>query len=59
MIIAGQSVQAGMTLYRIADLSTIWVYGDVYEYELPLVKVGQPADIRLSSAPARVRSKSR
>ncbi|MET0153348.1 MAG: efflux RND transporter periplasmic adaptor subunit [Candidatus Binatia bacterium] len=54
MIIAGQSVQAGMTLYRIADLSTIWVYGDVYEYELPFVKVGQPADIRLSSAPARV-----
>jgi Cu(I)/Ag(I) efflux system membrane fusion protein len=54
MIIAGQSVQAGMTLYRIADLSTIWVYGDVYEYELPFVKVGQTADIRLSYAPDRV-----
>jgi Cu(I)/Ag(I) efflux system membrane fusion protein len=54
MIIVGQSVQAGMTLYRIADLSTIWVYGDVYEYELPFVKVGQQADIRLSYVPDRI-----
>ena len=38
--VAGQSVQPGMPLYKIADLSTIWVYGDIYEYELPLVKVG-------------------
>jgi Cu(I)/Ag(I) efflux system membrane fusion protein len=53
MIVAGQSVQAGMPLYRIADLSTIWVYGDIYEYELPFVKVGQPAEIRLSYAPDR------
>jgi len=54
MVVAGQSVQAGMTLYKIADLSTIWVYGDVYEYELPFVKLGQPAEIRLSYAPDRV-----
>jgi Cu(I)/Ag(I) efflux system membrane fusion protein len=54
MIIAGQRVEAGAMLYRIADLSTIWVYGDVYEYELPFVKVGQPASIRLASSPNRV-----
>jgi Cu(I)/Ag(I) efflux system membrane fusion protein len=54
MVVAGQSVQAGMTLYKIADLSTIWVYGDIYEYELPFVKVGQAAEIRLSYAPDRV-----
>ena len=53
MVIAGQSVQAGMTLYRIADLSTIWVYGEIYEYELPFVRVGQPAEIRLPYAPDR------
>ncbi len=53
MVVAGQSVQAGMTLYKIADLSTIWVYGDIYEYELPFVKVGQKAEIRLSYAPGR------
>jgi membrane fusion protein, copper/silver efflux system len=53
-VVAGQSVQAGTTLYRIADLSTIWVFGDIYEHELPFVKVGQTADIRLSYAPDRV-----
>lgn len=53
MVVAGQSVQAGMTLYKIADLSTIWVYGDIYEYELPFVKVGQTAQIRLAYAPDR------
>jgi Cu(I)/Ag(I) efflux system membrane fusion protein len=53
MVVAGQSVQAGMTLYKIADLSTIWVYGDIYEYELPFVKIGQTAKISLSYAPDR------
>jgi membrane fusion protein, copper/silver efflux system len=53
MVVAGQSVQPGMPLYRIADLSTVWVYGDVYENEMPLVKVGQPAEIRPSFAPDR------
>jgi len=43
----------GMTLYRIADLSKVWVYADVYEYELPFVKTGQLADIRLAYAPDR------
>ena len=53
MIVAGQSVEAGATLYRIGDLSTLWVFADVYEYELPFVKVGQRADIRLSYATGR------
>ena len=40
-------------LYRIADLSTIWVYADIYEYELPWVKVGQKAEMFLSYLPGR------
>jgi Cu(I)/Ag(I) efflux system membrane fusion protein len=52
-VIAGQRVEPGAMLYRIGDLSTVWVYGDVYEYDLPFVKAGQPADIRLSSVPDR------
>src|SRR5439155_1556186 len=50
--VAGLRVEPGMTLYRIADLSTVWAYGDVYEYELPLVKVGQQADLALTAYPA-------
>ena len=50
--VAGLRLEPGMTLYRIADLSTVWAYGDVYEYELPLVKVGQQADLALTAYPA-------
>ncbi|HVT60702.1 MAG TPA: efflux RND transporter periplasmic adaptor subunit [Thermoanaerobaculia bacterium] len=42
----GQYVTPEMALFRIADLSRIWVLGSVFEYELPLVKVGQDAEIR-------------
>jgi len=47
----GHAVEPGMTLYRIVDLSTIWVYADVYEYELPFVRVGQEARVTLSYYP--------
>jgi multidrug efflux pump subunit AcrA (membrane-fusion protein) len=42
------AVTPEMDLYAISDLSTIWVNADVYEYEVPLVKVGQTADMQLS-----------
>ena len=31
--------------FKIADLSTLWVIGQVFEYELGMLKLGQPADI--------------
>jgi hypothetical protein len=37
-----------MEMYKIADLSTVWVLADIYQYELQWVKVGQPVDIELS-----------
>ena len=40
-------------LYEIANLSTIWVYADVFEYEAPYVHVGQPAQMQLSYDPGR------
>jgi Cu(I)/Ag(I) efflux system membrane fusion protein len=49
----GQAVQPGMTLYRIADLSTIWIYADVYEQDAGFVRVGQEAEIRLPYEPSR------
>ncbi len=51
MAVAGQRVEPGMTLYKLADLSTIWVYCDVYEYELPFVQVGQEAALALTAYP--------
>ena len=42
------AVTPDMDLYAISDLSTIWVNADVFEYEVPFVKVGQTADMELS-----------
>jgi YHS domain-containing protein len=53
MVYKGQSVMAGMELYKIADLSNVWVLADIYQYELPWVKVGQKADIALSYLPGK------
>ena len=40
-------------LYEIADLSTIWVYADIYEYEVPYVRLGQRATMQLSYFPGK------
>lgn len=54
MALEGMRVDPSMVLYKIADLSTVWVYADIYEYELPLVKVGQQATARLSYLPGQM-----
>jgi len=47
----GSHVVQGKDLFTIADLSRVWVHAQVYEYELPFVRPGQSAQIRLSYAP--------
>ncbi len=47
MVLDGAYITSGMNLYKIADLSTVWIIADVYEYEIPLVKVGQQARVTL------------
>jgi len=49
----GARVMTGMELFRIADLSRIWVQADVYEYELPWVKPGTPATVTLDYLPGK------
>jgi RND family efflux transporter MFP subunit len=44
-------VGPNQNLYTIADLSRVWVYADVYEYELPWVAVGQQGSVELSYMP--------
>ena len=43
MAVLGMKVMPGEKLFDIADLSTLWIIADIYEYELPFVKVGQSA----------------
>jgi len=47
----GMHIASGQTLYRIADLSTVWVEADVYETEVPLVHVGERATVTLDAYP--------
>src|SRR5215510_7490585 len=50
-VVKGMRIEPGMRLYRIADLSTVWLYADIYEYEVPLVREGQEVTITLSYYP--------
>ncbi len=57
--VEGKAFMAGETLYEIADLSHLWLRASVYEFELPLVEVGQDAVIHFpflnnESFPAKV-----
>ncbi|MBI5428336.1 MAG: efflux RND transporter periplasmic adaptor subunit [Nitrospinae bacterium] len=49
----GMFAKPDMTLYTIVDLSNIWVLADIYEYELPWVKMGQETEMTLSYFPGR------
>ena len=53
-VFEGMYIKPGVTLYTITDISTIWVYADIYEYELPWLKVGQDAQMTLSYFPGKI-----
>lgn len=48
---AGQSVQPGQALYRLADLSQVWVEADVYEQDLQYVRDGEPVGVEIGAFP--------
>jgi Cu(I)/Ag(I) efflux system membrane fusion protein len=58
MVQQGQYVNTGEVLFNIADLSRVWVEIDVFENEVPFVKIGQQVEIR-SSADQHVRANGR
>ena len=54
MVIEGMRIEPGSLLFKVIDHSQVWVYGEVYENELPFIKIGQEAKILPSYAPAEV-----
>lgn len=48
---AGVTLSGSATAFTIADLSSVWILCDVYENDLPKVRVGQEAKITLSAYP--------
>ena len=49
----GVRVMPGEKLVDIVDLSTLWVIADIYEKDLPLVKVGQKATLKFCNVPGK------
>lgn len=47
----GQYVKEGDQLYRIAELDPIWLYLELYEYDIASVRYGQPVDVVLEAFP--------
>ncbi|MCB9280217.1 MAG: efflux RND transporter periplasmic adaptor subunit [Lewinellaceae bacterium] len=47
----GDYVMRGMPLYDVVDLSRVWVLFDVYESDMPWVKVGSTVDFTIQSLP--------
>ena len=41
-------------LFTISDLSHVWIVCDVYEHDVPSVRVGDPAEIHVSALPGQV-----
>jgi Cu(I)/Ag(I) efflux system membrane fusion protein len=50
-VVKGTRVSPGDKIVDIVDLSTVWIIADIYEPDLPLIKVGQEARISLSYFP--------
>jgi len=53
MVLEGQQIEPGMTLYKIADLSKVWVLAPAYQYELAWVKTGMSAGVEISYLPGQ------
>jgi cobalt-zinc-cadmium efflux system membrane fusion protein len=51
---AGVSLSGSATAFTIADLSTVWILCDVYENDIPKLKLGQEAKIKLLAYPDKI-----
>lgn len=52
-VVEGEAVRPGQTLFRIAGIDTVWIEAEVYESELPLVRVGQRAEVTFPYLPGK------
>ncbi|WP_455271692.1 efflux RND transporter periplasmic adaptor subunit [Rhizobium herbae] len=54
MAVSGMMAEAGDILFRIADVSKVWVIADVPEYELSAVRKGAVASVNVRNLPGKV-----
>ncbi len=54
-VFAGQKIMAGDALYKVADLSTVWVEGEVFEQDIANVRIGQAVHADFAAMPGKHR----
>jgi Cu(I)/Ag(I) efflux system membrane fusion protein len=52
-VVQNSAFKAGDVLYRVANLDTVWVYLDVYEYDLAWVRYGQRVELTAEALPGQ------
>jgi Cu(I)/Ag(I) efflux system membrane fusion protein len=52
-IVAGASVEAKMTLFEVADLSTVWIEAEVFENDIPFLQADQEVEATVEAYPNR------
>jgi Cu(I)/Ag(I) efflux system membrane fusion protein len=55
-VLPGQKIMAGDALYKVADLSAVWVEGEVFEQDLSSVRVGQNVRAEFQALPGEART---
>ncbi|MDB5047453.1 MAG: hypothetical protein JWO30_524 [Fibrobacteres bacterium] len=53
MVVQGQNITPGMELYKIADLSKVWVVASIYQRDLAVARSGAEADVEMSYLPGK------
>ncbi len=52
-VVEGDEIKAGQTLFEVADLSTVWIEGEVYEKDAVMLKRGQAVEAAVDAFPGR------
>ena len=55
-VLQGQKIMGGEALYKVADLSTVWIEGEVFERDLPAIRVGSTVNVELEALPGERRT---
>ncbi|MEP6574124.1 MAG: efflux RND transporter periplasmic adaptor subunit [Gemmatimonadota bacterium] len=55
-VVAGQKLMAGEIAYLIADLRRVWLEGEVFEQDLPAVRLGQTVTADFTALPGETRT---
>ena len=55
-VLGGQKIMAGEALYKVADLSEVWLEGEVFERDLPAIRVGTQVKAEFDALPGQLRT---